>query len=283
MKKLGENIPDFDFSVPGVSSISLDPHKYAFAPHGSSVVLFRKSFHKMYSTFACLRWPGYVIVNPAVLSSRSAGPLAAAWAVLHYVGEAGYLELARKMIRARDSIVAGLQRLGYKVLGRQSSCIVAFSSDDVNVFKLADVMAEKGWWLMAQRGIGDLNIPPSVHLTITPIHEKFAEQMLTDLEESTEKVKKIPSSDVEDMVQGMGLVMSMMMPAEMGLETMGSVLGQMEKDMSIYGPRILKALGFDKGIPKEMATVNEIFNSLPPEIVEPLASYVTIEMFKRGG
>jgi sphinganine-1-phosphate aldolase len=283
MKKLGENIPDFDFSVPGVSSISLDPHKYAFAPHGSSVVLFRKSFHKMYSTFACLRWPGYVIVNPAVLSSRSAGPLAAAWAVLHYVGEAGYLELAQKMIRARDSIVAGLQRLGYRVLGRQSSCIVAFSSEDLNVFKLADAMAEKGWWLMAQRGIADLNVPPSVHLTITPIHDKFAEQMLTDLEESTEKVKKMPSSDVEDMVQGMGLVMSMMMPAEMGIETMGSVLGQMEKDMGTYGPRILKALGFDKGIPKEMATVNEIFNSLPPEIVEPLASYVTIEMFKRGG
>ena len=283
MKKLGENIPDFDFSVPGVSSISLDPHKYAFAPHGSSVVLFRKSFHKMYSTFACLRWPGYVIVNPAVLSSRSAGPLAAAWAVLHYMGEAGYLDLAQKMIRARDSIAAGLQRLGYRVLGRQSSCIIAFSSEDVNVFKLADVMAEKGWWLMAQRGIGDLDIPPSVHLTITPIHDKFAEQMLTDLEESTEKVRKIPPSDVEDMVQGMGLVMSMMMPAEMGIETMGSVLGQMEKEMSTYGPRILKALGFDKGIPKEMATVNEIFNSLPPEIVEPLASYVTIEMFKRGG
>ena len=283
MKKLGENIPDFDFSVPGVSSISLDPHKYAFAPHGSSVVLFRKSFHKMYSTFACLRWPGYVIVNPAVLSSRSAGPLAAAWAVLHYVGEAGYLELARKMIKARDSIVAGLQRLGYRVLGRRSSCIIAFSSEDVNVFRLADVMVEKGWWFMAQRCIVDLNIPPSVHLTITPIHDKSAEQMLTDLEESTENVKKIPSSDVDDMVQGMGLVMSMMMPAEMGIETMGSVLGQMEKDMSTYGPRILKALGFDAGIPKEMATVNEIFNSLPPEIVEPLATYVTIEMFRRGG
>lgn len=283
MKKLGENIPDFDFSIPGVSSISLDPHKYAFAPHGSSVVLFRKSFHKMYSSFANLRWPGYVIVNPAVLSSRSAGPLAAAWAVLHYVGEAGYLELAQKMIRARDNITKGLHRLGYRVLGRQSSCIIAFSSEDFNVFKLADVMMAKGWWLMAQRGIEDLNIPPSVHLTITPIHDKFAEQMLTDLEESTEKVKRIPSSDVEDMVQGMGLVMSMMLPAEMGIETMGSVLDQMEKDMSTYGPRILKALGFDKGIPKEMATVNEIFNSLPPEIVEPLATYVTIEMFKRGG
>ncbi len=283
MKRLGENIPDFDFSVPGVSSISLDPHKYAFAPHGSSVVLFRKSFHKMYSTFACLRWPGYVIVNPAVLSSRSAGPLAAAWAALHYMGEAGYLNTARKMIRVRDKLVAGLQKLGYRVLGRQSFCIVAFSSEEVNVFKLADMMGEKGWWLMAQRGIEDMHIPPSIHLTITPIHDNVVEHMLADLANSTEKVKRIPSSEVEDMVQGMGLVMRTMMPGEVGIETIGSMLSQMEKDMATYGPRILKALGFDKGIPKEMATMNEIFNSLPPEIVEPLAAYVTIEMFRRGG
>jgi len=50
-----------------------------------------------------------------------------------------------------------------------------------------------------------------------------------------------------------------------------------------YGRRRPLSLGFDEGIPKEMATVNEIFNSLPPEIVETLATYVTIEMFKRGG
>jgi glutamate/tyrosine decarboxylase-like PLP-dependent enzyme len=283
MKKLGEDIPDFDFSIPGVSSISLDPHKYAFAPIGASVVLFRKTFYKMYSTFANIHWPGYIIVNPAVLSSRSAGPLAAAWAGLHYMGEAGYLDLARKTISARNKVISGLQKLGYRVLGRQNSCIVTFSSEDVNVFKLSDAMLEKGWWFMAQRGIEDLNIPPSIHLTITPIHEKVSQHMLTDLEDATKKVKKIPSSDVEDMVQGMGLVMRTMMPAEVGIETMGSMLGQMEKQMSTQGPRILKALGFDKGIPKEMATMNELFNSLPPEIVEPLATYVTIEMFRRGG
>lgn len=282
MRKLGENIPDFDFSISGVSSISLDPHKYAFSPIGSSVILFRKSFYKMYSTFSNIRWPGYAIVNPAVLSSRSAGPLAAAWAVLHYLGEAGYLDLAGKMISARDKIISGLQRLGYKILGRQSSCIIAFSSEEVNVFKLADVMVEKGWWLMAQRGIEDLNIPPSIHLTITPIHDKVAEHMLKDLEDATENVKKIPSSDVEDMVQAMGLVMRTMLPEEMSIETISEMLGRMEKDMDTYGPRILKALGFDKGIPKEKAMINEMFNSLPPEIVEPVATYVTIELFRRG-
>jgi len=282
MRKLGEDIPRCDFSIPGVSSISMDPHKYAFSPIGSSVVLFRKSFHKMYSTFANIRWPGYVIVNPAVLSSRSAGPLAAAWAVLHYVGEAGYLDLARKIIGARDRIIPGLQRLGFRVMGRHHSCIVSFSSDDVNVFKLADAMAENGWWFLAQRGIEEQGIPPSIHLTITPIHERSAEQMLKDLEDATEKVRKMPSSDVEDMVQGMGLIIRTVMPEEMGLEAIGDIMGRMEQDMDTYGPRILKALGLDRGIPREMAMINEMFNSLPPEIVEPLLTYVTIELFRRA-
>lgn len=283
MRKLGENIPVADFSIPGVSSISLDPHKYAFSPIGSSVVLFRKSFYKMYSTFACIRWPGYVIVNPAVLSSRSAGPLAAAWAILHYLGETGYVDLARKMIDARDKIIPGLQRLGYRVLGRQSSCIVAFSSEEVNVFKLADVMTEKGWWFLAQRGIEDQNIPPSIHLTITPIHDKAADHMLKDLEDATEKVKKMPASDVEAMVQGMGLIMKTVMPEEMGFEAIAGMLGRLETDMDTYGPRIMKALGVDRGVPREMAMINEMLNSLPPEIVEPLLTYVTNELFRTGG
>ncbi len=282
MKKLGEKITEFDFSVPGVCSISLDPHKYAFSAIGSSVVLFNKSFYKMYSTFANIRWPGYVIVNPAVLSSRSAGPLAATWAILHYLGETGYLDLAKRIIDARDKIISGLQKLGYRVLGRQSSCIVAFSSEEVNVFKLADIMVEKGWWFLAQRGMEDLNIPPSIHLTITPIHDKVVEHMLKDLEEATEEVKRVPSSDVEDMVQGMGLIMKTVLPEEMGLQAIGAMLNRLEKDIDTYGPRILKALGLDKGVPKEMAMINEMFNSLPPDIVEPLLTYVTIEMFRRG-
>ncbi|XP_061374374.1 sphingosine-1-phosphate lyase isoform X2 [Gastrolobium bilobum] len=40
-RELGYNIPPFDFSVKGVSSISVDVHKYGLAPKGTSVVLYR--------------------------------------------------------------------------------------------------------------------------------------------------------------------------------------------------------------------------------------------------
>ena len=42
-RKLGRKLPDFDFTLPGVTSISVDTHKYGYAPKGTSVVLYRNS------------------------------------------------------------------------------------------------------------------------------------------------------------------------------------------------------------------------------------------------
>ncbi|KOM57668.1 hypothetical protein LR48_Vigan11g070100 [Vigna angularis] len=40
-RELGYLIPPYDFSVKGVSSISVDVHKYGLAPKGASIVLYR--------------------------------------------------------------------------------------------------------------------------------------------------------------------------------------------------------------------------------------------------
>ncbi|TDA27110.1 MAG: hypothetical protein DSO00_06895 [Archaeoglobi archaeon] len=163
----GEKIPDFDFRIEGVSSISTDPHKYAYTPIGASIVLFRKKSYKLLSQFANLKWLGYPIINPAVLSSRSEALLAAAWAVVHFLGEKGYRELAKKIIRAKSRIVKGFADSGYRTLG-EPSVIAAFTSEEVNLFRLSDEMAKKGWIIQPQKGIQNMKIPPSLHLTINP-------------------------------------------------------------------------------------------------------------------
>jgi Glutamate decarboxylase and related PLP-dependent proteins len=84
---LGLDVPPFDFRVEGVSSISADVHKYGYSPKGASVVLFRNAELKKESIFVDVSNPGYVFVNTAVLSSRSVGPLAAAYATISPSGE----------------------------------------------------------------------------------------------------------------------------------------------------------------------------------------------------
>ncbi|MEM0276562.1 MAG: aspartate aminotransferase family protein [Pyrobaculum sp.] len=281
MKKLGENIPSFDFSIEGVTSISLDPHKYAYTPIGASVILFKKKFYKMFSQYANLRWPGYPIVNPAVLSSRTEATLAAAWAVLHFLGEEGYTELARRIIVARNKIVRGLRELGYNIMG-EPTVIAAFTSSELNLFRLSDEMGKRGWLLLPQKGIPNMNIPPSIHLTITPIHDKLADIMLGDLKTATEEVKRLPPSEAEGLLEIFTAVFSMITPGEMDLATLGRIFAELEKTLSTYGDRILKILGLEKGFPKEMAMIYQLLASLPPEIAELLANYVVIEIFHRG-
>lgn len=281
MKKLGENIPDFDFKIEGVSSISLDPHKYAYSPIGASIILFRREFYKMFSQFVNLKWPGYPIVNPAVLSSRSEGPLAATWAILHLLGERGYIELAKKIIDVRNRLVGKLRELDYIIMG-EPTVITAFTSENINLFKLSDEMVKRGWYFLAQRGVPEMDIPPSIHLTITPIHEKTLDSMLKDLEVVTEELRNIPPTDIEEIIGSLGLIMNLVTPREMDISTLSQLLKEVEKHLELYGPKLLEAFGLDKGVPKEMALINQLFNSLPPSITELLVNYIVIQLFKKG-
>ena len=281
MKKEGEKIPDFDFRIEGVCSISMDPHKYAYTPIGASIILFRKKSYKLLSQFANLKWPGYPIINPAVLSSRSEALLAAAWAVVHFLGENGYRELARKIIRAKNRIVKGFADSGYRKLG-EPSVIAAFTSEEVNLFRLSDEMAKRGWIIQAQKGIQNMKIPPSLHLTITPIHDETADAMIEDLKVCTEAVKKMSPSEAEGLMETFGLILSMLAPGEMDIATMGKLFSEMERAMAQYGPKIMQTLGLEKGFPKEMGMIFQLLASLPPEVAELLSSYIVIEMFHRG-
>src|SRR5262245_3484367 len=152
-RRLGADIPDFDFTVPGVTSISMDLHKYAFAAKGASTILYRSQELRRYQIYTCAQWTGYTVVNPTVQSSKSAGPLAAAWAVLNFLGDDGYLELARQMLDATRRIIDGIGRIdGLHVLGKPDMNLVAFTAEGVSVFQIIDEMRQRGWYIQPQLG-----------------------------------------------------------------------------------------------------------------------------------
>ena len=79
LRRAGAPVPRFEFDVPGVTSMSMDFHKYAFAAKGASVILHRSKELRRYQIYACSNWTGYTVINPTVQSTKSAGPVAAAW------------------------------------------------------------------------------------------------------------------------------------------------------------------------------------------------------------
>ncbi len=238
LRKLGEHIPDFDFSVEGVSSISADLHKYGYSPRGASVVLYRRADLRAGSIFVKASWPGYPLVNTAVLSTRSAGTLAAAWAVMNFLGEEGYLELAKRVLRVKKRLIRELPELGFEILGKPHAGVLAFTSQLYNVFRVAKLMAERGWYIQAQPGSSTLNFPKCIHLTIIPAHEKLMDEFLKDLREVVES----------DYVTGK--------------------LQLSDSDLS----SIISSIDLSEGLP-DMELINELIHTLPPDTVEDLLKY----------
>ena len=140
--RLGRAVPAWTFAVDGVTSISVDTHKYAYAPKGTSLLLHRTAALRRPSFFAFADWPGYTMLNSTMQSTKSGGPLAGAWAVVESLGDEGYLALARTAFEAVDRIVAGVEDIGpLRVLDAPDSTLVTLATDGTcDVFTLTDEM-----------------------------------------------------------------------------------------------------------------------------------------------
>jgi glutamate/tyrosine decarboxylase-like PLP-dependent enzyme len=117
MRKLDYDVPDFDFTVPGVTSISTDLHKYGYAAKGCSVIMYRGKEIRKHQIFACTDTTGYTLINPTMLSSKTGGPMAGAWAILNFLGEEGYKKIVNEVQEATKKLVDGVNSIeGLQVL-----------------------------------------------------------------------------------------------------------------------------------------------------------------------
>jgi sphinganine-1-phosphate aldolase len=194
-ERLGDSIPEFDFRVPGVTSISMDLHKYAFAAKGASTLLYRDKSLRKHQMYACANWSGYTVINPTVQSSKSAGPVAAAWAALNFIGDDGYLEITAKVRDATRRIVAAVDAMpGLRVLGRPDMNLVAFTTDSPDVFHIIDEMKERNWYVQPQLSFGCS--PANIHLSVNPESVRWVDEMLDDLRTCTQLAKQLPSGEI---------------------------------------------------------------------------------------
>lgn len=176
VEALGNPLPPWDFRVPGVTSISADLHKYGYAAKGASVLLYRSRALRRNQIFAYGDWPGGLFGSPSILGTRPGGAIAAAWAVMHYLGREGYLGLAKRSLEATRIIADGVRSIpGMRILGAPVMSILSFASETHDLFVVADRMQEHGWRIDRQQR------PTSLHLTISPAHDAVAARFVEDL------------------------------------------------------------------------------------------------------
>ncbi|MBI5839898.1 MAG: aspartate aminotransferase family protein [Chloroflexi bacterium] len=185
VRKLSYPVPDFDFNVPGVTSVSADLHKYAYAAKPASIVLYRTSELRRHQMFVSTDWPGGIYPSAGMAGSRPGGPVAAAWALLNYLGEEGYLNITSVVMRTTKILQDGINAIpGLKVLSNPEMSVFAIASNKLDVYELADELSLRGWHLDRQ------HFPPSLHMTVNYVHAQVADDFLKDLTEAAATVRR---------------------------------------------------------------------------------------------
>ncbi|MET0406651.1 MAG: aminotransferase class V-fold PLP-dependent enzyme [Cystobacter sp.] len=187
-RELGYPVPAFDFRLPGVTSMSADTHKFGYAAKGTSVVLYRGNALRAHQYFTSTEWSGGIYFSPTFSGSRPGALIAAAWASLVSTGSEGYRDASRRILETADVIKRGIRAIpGLHVLG-DPLFVIAFGSDDLNIYQVMERMSARGW------SLNGLHKPPAVHLCVTQRHTQpgVAERFLGDLKAVAEEVRANP-------------------------------------------------------------------------------------------
>lgn len=178
----GVPVPAFDFEVPAVKSMSADLHKYGYAAKGASTVLFRSEelYAHMPFDFSC--WSGAPMTTPTLAGTRPGGAIAAAWAIMNYLGVDGYCRLQGEVCATRERVEEGVRALGFSIIGKPLLGLIAFAHPDHHALALYGEIYRRGWFTSVTIE------PPSLHLMLSPRHADFIDAYLADLAESVRAV-----------------------------------------------------------------------------------------------
>ncbi|PJJ71587.1 glutamate/tyrosine decarboxylase-like PLP-dependent enzyme [Diaminobutyricimonas aerilata] len=257
------DLPEWDFRVPGVTSLSADLHKFGYAPKGASVLLQRGRNRHRAQYFATTRWPGYPVVNPTLLGSKPAGPLAAAWAIVNVLGPEGFAELADSCRRSTRILIDEVARIdGLRVVGSPVGPLLAVATDEsnpagrrVDPHHWADEVRAEGFLLQLQPAsaqAGGPRLPRTTHLTVTPVTERVLPELLPALAEAADRARGVPGAD-----------------ATGALATLGDVPETVDADTAAA---LLTGFGIGGGgaLPDRLAPLLALIEALPAPLAERL-------------
>ena len=179
----GIDLPEFDFRVEGVNSISADLHKYGYAAKGASTLFHRHKDQQQYQVFSCSDWACGEMKTPSLAGTRPGGSIASAWAVMNYLGVKGYCEKVRQVTETRERLCSGIQEIdGLQIYGKPQLGLMIYGSVNRDTQMIWQGMYDLGWFSPP------LDEPPSIHLMLSPGHADHVEAYLEDLNDVVAKV-----------------------------------------------------------------------------------------------
>jgi sphinganine-1-phosphate aldolase len=179
----GVPVPDFDFALPGVRSMSADLHKYGYAAKGASTVFHRSEAQWQHQVFSFDGWPAGGMTTPTMAGTRPGGAIASAWAVMNYLGVEGYREKARQVTETRAKLMRAIDAMPeLRTYGDPQLGLFIYGSESLDPFAVWGGMTRRGWFT------GLTTAPRAIHLMLSPAHARVADEYLADLRASVAEV-----------------------------------------------------------------------------------------------
>ena len=186
VRRLGHDVPAFELSVPGVTSLSADIHKHGMAPKGASLLLLADAADREWHKFESRAWQRGPYAAYTTQGTRPGGAVAAAWAAMNFLGDEGYLRCARLIMEAKAIMTAGIGAIpGLAILEPSDLCIFVWRATDpaLDVGKVAAALDAEGWL------VGRQQEPDGIHLHLNPVHREVAEDYVAAVARAVEAAR----------------------------------------------------------------------------------------------
>ncbi len=182
LKELSYNVPDFDFALPGVCSITLDPHKMGLAPIPAGGILFRNEEIRKAVVWKVSYLAGGKTEQATLVGTRSGASVVAVWALLRHLGVEGYKRIIHRCMRLTWKLVDEIKRVdGLEIVTEPTMNVVGLKSKVFDIRKVAHELRIKGWAVSL--------FPSHLRLVVMPhVRWEHVKHFVKDLKEIAKKL-----------------------------------------------------------------------------------------------
>ena len=176
LKESGYDLPVFDFSLEGVCSITVDPHKMGLAPIPAGGIIFRC---EEYLDVMAVDSPYLTVkTQSTIVGTRLGASSAATYAIMKYFGKDGYSKIAQELMENTKFFAQNLKELGYKIICEPELNIVAFNHPTMETHELAEKLEDLGWKVSVAK------CPVAIRVVLmNHVKKNHLEELLKDLED----------------------------------------------------------------------------------------------------
>jgi tyrosine decarboxylase/aspartate 1-decarboxylase len=182
LKKLGFSVPDFDFSLPSVCSITIDPHKMGLAPIPAGGILFRNERLRKTVAWNVSYLAGGESEQATIVGTRSGASVIAVWALLKHFGKEGYKRIVRSCMRLTWKLAREIQKIdGLDITTEPVMNIIGIKSEVLDIRRIAKELRLRKWAVSL--------FPNHIRIVVMPhVQKQHIEEFIEDLRDIVNKL-----------------------------------------------------------------------------------------------